>query len=651
MFLIGLELDPRLLRTEGRRGIIIAAVCVIFPFALGAILSIYLYNNEPPGVKPSFISFVLFVGVAMSITAFPVLARIIADARLLSSPLGTVTMAAAAINDVIGWLILAFALSIASASAPLRALYTVLETLGFVVGMVFLVRPLLMYSSKYIDTETVSQPVVVATFLMLFFSAWATEAIGIHALFGAFVMGAIFPKKDMTLASSIVHIIEDITVVFLMPLYFVKSGLKTDLGVLDNADAWKSAALVIVCATGGKVLGGLLSSRLTGLNWRESFSLGVLMNTRGLVELIVLNLGLELKVISSQLFAALVLMALVTTFATAPILRLLYTREMVDRISKEKMLVVKDATFSLLLFVSSERIGGMMTLATALCNPFRGRFALTVLHLTPISNRPSAYMAEMHRESAPGDAIDRTIKERLREHGLTKRADLVSYATSDEKHEVESVATAKGAHLVILPLHRTPTDRYSIQGGDIARHLHHAQRNTKVAVFIDKGLGLNLTRILYGFSGPPSAMLGTHAAKLARLVSRSPGCDVNVLQVVPLEYITPLETDQTAVWKKISRRFHLIRAVVSDCDPTPAMISEARKGYDLLIVGMVPLKRESFLLNTSLTKRTMSSHRIATSPTTSSSHHEALNNRGGGENIPSPSPSLLNTPYPHPPSK
>ena len=319
MFLIGLELDPKLLAGRARTSVAISHTSIVVPFALGAGLAFWLYPRlSDPSV--SFTAFTLFLGAAMSVTAFPVLARILSERRLLRTRVGAVTLACAAVDDVTAWCILAFVVAIARSTGLAAAGVTTVLSLVYIAAMFLLVRPLLSrLATRVSESEGLSNNAVAVVMLLLFASAWTTELIGIHALFGAFLLGAVLPK-DGGFAHALAQKLEDLVLVVLLPLFFAYSGVRTQLGLLDTASDWWICGLIVLVASLGKFGGGAAAARLTGLSWRESGVLGILMNTRGLMELIVLNIGLDIGVISPTLFAMMVVMALVTTFLTSPVL-------------------------------------------------------------------------------------------------------------------------------------------------------------------------------------------------------------------------------------------------------------------------------------------------------------------------------------------
>ena len=321
MFLVGLELDPRRLRGHGHTTLAISHASIVTPFLLGATLALALYPLYSYE-SISFTVFSLFLGVSLSVTAFPVLARILTDRRVQHTSLGVTALTCAAVDDVTAWTLLAFVASVASAELS-GAAWTVGYVAAYLAVMFLLVRPALTRFAAKEDAKTgpLSQTALAVVCVGLLLSALATEAAGIHALFGAFLLGTFLPHEGR-LAEQIRVRIEDMVVVLFLPVFFAFTGMRTQVGLVSGATDWLVCGVIILAATLGKFGGSFAAARLTGLGWRESVGLGVLMNTRGLMELIVLNLGLDMGVLSPTLFTMLVLMALVTTFATTPILQL-----------------------------------------------------------------------------------------------------------------------------------------------------------------------------------------------------------------------------------------------------------------------------------------------------------------------------------------
>src|SRR6476661_5506544 len=276
----------------------------------------------PTGV--GFVSFSLFMGIAMSITAFPVLARIVQERGIHKTPLGTLVITCAAADDVTAWCLLAAVIALVKAGSFVSALFILGLTLWYVLVMLLLVRPLLQrFGAEHSGSHGRPKKAAIALFFFtLICSAYVAEVIGIHALFGAFLAGAIMPA-DAKLRETVTGKVQDVAVVLLLPLFFVFTGLRTEIGLLNEGYLWGICAIIIVVAVAGKFLGSALAARFVGHTWAESLSIGALMNTRGLMELVVLNIGYDLGILTPQVFAMMVIMALATTCMTGPALNLI----------------------------------------------------------------------------------------------------------------------------------------------------------------------------------------------------------------------------------------------------------------------------------------------------------------------------------------
>ena len=329
MFLVGVELNTDLLRERTHASVATSHASIIAPFLLGSGLALWLYPLFSSS-DVRFTVFALFMGVSMSVTAFPVLARIITDRQMQETHLGTISLACAAVDDVTAWCLFALVVSVARAH-PGRVLITLGLTAGFIVAVFLFVRPAaIWFVRQHALRRQSGQSSIVVACAALLLAALTTEQIGIHALFGAFLVGAVIPH-DSPLAKDIRQKFEDLVVVLFLPTFFAFTGLRTQIGLVHGLRDWMICLLIIVVASLGKFGGGTLAARLTGLNWRQAASLGILMNTRGLMELIVLNVGLDLGVLSPTLFTMLVIMAIVTTLMTTPVLHALVgTRQEVE---------------------------------------------------------------------------------------------------------------------------------------------------------------------------------------------------------------------------------------------------------------------------------------------------------------------------------
>jgi Kef-type K+ transport system membrane component KefB len=318
MFLVGLDLDTELLQKRTQAAIAISHASIVLPFLSGAAIALWLYPRYSTRVV-SFTTFALFIGVAMSITAFPVLARILTDRGMQRTRLGVLALACAAINDVTAWCLLAFVISVAHAQTG-SLFFTLITTMGFIFFVLLIAKRGALWLVQWqMEKGRTTQEMFAVVCAALLLSALVTERIGIHALFGAFLLGTVIPHNSL-LARDIRERCEDLVVVLLLPVFFVFTGMRTQIGLVHGTRDWLACILIIGVASLGKFGGSFLAARWTGSDWREAASMGILMNTRGLMELIVLNVGLDLGVLSPVLFTMFVIMAVVTTLVTTPIL-------------------------------------------------------------------------------------------------------------------------------------------------------------------------------------------------------------------------------------------------------------------------------------------------------------------------------------------
>jgi Kef-type K+ transport system membrane component KefB len=342
LFLVGMELDPRVLRERIGQAAFISNTSVAFPMALGFLVAIPIYKLLAPDVR--YLPFALFMGVAMSVTAFPVLARILIERRMLKRPVGALAMAGAAIDDVTAWCLLALATAVSGAGHASHAIQVVVLAAVFTAAMLLIGRRLLGRVSRAYD-EVGQVPIlwIGVIFVCVLLSAFVSQQIGIAAIFGAFVMGLIMPRRA-GLTEDVSRRFENFVVLVLLPLFFVVTGLKTQVTALNRPVLWLLTLLLIGVAIAGKFLGAMFAARFSGFKLRDSAAIGALMNTRGLTELIVLNIGLDLGMISTQLFTMLVVMALVTTFMAGPILRLIDPRHELSEPVEEEIRRARRAT-------------------------------------------------------------------------------------------------------------------------------------------------------------------------------------------------------------------------------------------------------------------------------------------------------------------
>lgn len=322
MFVIGMELNLNVLKNKAHEAVVISHASIIIPFAAGVGLAYFIYTSfAPEGV--AFASFALFLGISMSITAFPVLARIIQERGMQKTRLGAIAITCAAADDITAWCLLAAVIAIVKAGSFVSSIYTILLAVIYVVIMIKAVRPFLKKTGKsYEEKKKFDTSDIALFFIVLLISAFVTEIIGIHALFGAFMAGTIMPDNQR-FRTMFIERIEDVALVLLLPLFFVVTGLRTEIGLLNDPKLWEVTGVIILVAVIGKFGGSAIAARFTGQSWKDSFTIGTLMNTRGLMELVVLNIGYDLGVLNAEIFAMMVIMALVTTFMTGPLLNLI----------------------------------------------------------------------------------------------------------------------------------------------------------------------------------------------------------------------------------------------------------------------------------------------------------------------------------------
>jgi K+:H+ antiporter len=322
MFAVGMELDMSQLKRQVQTAIVVSHSSIVIPYLLGVTLALSLYQHlAQPGA--SFTAFALFLGISMSITAFPVLVRILKDRNIFKTALGSTATACAAVDDVTAWTILAFVIAIARASSVAGATFAFGLVIVFVSLMLLIIKPNLprWIGLSALDRTEPGQVTLAVVLGVILGSAFTTELIGVHALFGAFLAGTVMPSVS-GFRDKLVIRVEHISSVLLLPVFFAFTGLRTQMGLLGDAHDWIICLVIIGVATAGKLGGSALAARLTGMDTRTSLQLGALMNTRGLMELIALNIGYDLGILSQRIFTMLVLMALITTVMTGPLLTL-----------------------------------------------------------------------------------------------------------------------------------------------------------------------------------------------------------------------------------------------------------------------------------------------------------------------------------------
>ena len=443
MFVIGMELDLKVLKNKANEAVVISHASIVIPFALGIGLSYFVYNQfAPEGV--TFLSFSLFMGIALSITAFPVLARIVQERGIHKTKLGAIVITCAAADDITAWCILAVVIAIVKAGTFVSSLYIIMLAVLYVLAMIFIVKPFLkrigdLYGSK----DTIIKPVVAIFFLVLILSSYATEVIGIHALFGAFMAGAIMPDVPK-FRTIFIEKVEDVALILLLPLFFVFTGLKTEIGLLNDPYLWKVTGFIILVAVVGKFLGSALAAKFVGQSWRDSLTIGALMNTRGLMELIVLNIGLELNVLTPEVFTMMVIMALVTTFMTGPALDLInYIFKTKD--GDDTAEPTNDNKYRILIsFGNNEKGKSLLRLANGLMKKQKNTSSITAMHLS-LSDEVNTFNIEDKEKNSFHQIIEES---QLLKQDITT----VFKATMDIETEIADVANHGDYDLLLIGL-------------------------------------------------------------------------------------------------------------------------------------------------------------------------------------------------------
>lgn len=443
MFVVGMELDLKVLKNKAHEAVVISHASIVIPFALGMGLAYFIYQSfAPKGVE--FISFALFLGIAMSITAFPVLARIVQERGLHKTRLGTVVITCAAADDITAWCLLAMVIAIVKAGSFLSALYIIALAAIYVLVMIKVVRPFLIRIGNLRQTkESLSKPIVAIFFLVLIISSFATEVIGIHALFGAFMAGAIMPE-NIKFRNIFIEKVEDVALVLLLPLFFVFTGLRTEIGLLNDPYLWKVTGFIILVAVVGKFIGSAIAAKFVGQSWKDSLTIGALMNTRGLMELVVLNIGYELGVLAPEIFTMMVIMALATTFMTGPALDIINWAfkskhseipQEISQINKFKVLIS---------FGNPERGRSLLKLANSLVKKLNGNASVTAMHLSA-TNELHYYNIEEYEKTNFIPIIEES-------ENLNQKITTLFKASSDIDSDITEVANKGDYDLLLIGL-------------------------------------------------------------------------------------------------------------------------------------------------------------------------------------------------------
>uniref|UniRef100_A0A7N2M7T2 Cation/H+ exchanger domain-containing protein n=1 Tax=Quercus lobata TaxID=97700 RepID=A0A7N2M7T2_QUELO len=521
LFLVGLELNLSSIRRGSKRAVGIALAGISLPFICGIGIAFVLRKTIDGADKVGYGQFLVFMGVALSITAFPVLARILAELKLLTTQLGEIAMAAAALNDVAAWILLALAVALADGNTgghknPLVSVWVLLSGAAFVTFMFVIMRPAMKWvASRCVpQQDAVDEAYICLTLAGVLVSGFVTDLIGIHSIFGAFVFGLAIPKGG-NFAGILIERIEDFVAGLLLPLYFAASGLKTDVAKIRGAEAWGLLALVISTACAGKILGTFAVAMMFMIPVRESLTLGVLMNTKGLVELIVLNIGKEKKVLNDETFAILVLMALFTTFITTPTVMTIYrpARGISTRTHRKKLCDLtttddsKDELRILACVHDPRNVPSIIALIESTRSTKNSILKLFVMNLVKLTERSSSIVMvhRVRRNGFPffnrfrrGECHDR-VAEAFQGYSqlgrVMVRPTTAISAMSTMHEDICHVAGDKRITMIILPFHV----RWRDEGDGLAENVSQSWREVNqrvlkdapcsVAVLVDRGFG------------------------------------------------------------------------------------------------------------------------------------------------------------------
>ena len=598
MFLIGLELNPRYLQGQLEIAVLTSHVSIVVPFSLGSLLALLLYPLVSSG-DVSFTAFALFLGSAMSITAFPVLARIITENNLQNSRLGTLALTCAAVDDVTAWCLLAGAIAVTRTNSVLGAIPTFVEAIVYIAIMVTWGRSFLQRLAKSYDrTGRLTQMTLALLYMAVVASALITELIGIHLIFGAFLLGAVMPK-NAGLTREIAEKTEDFVLIFLLPVFFAYSGLRTEIGLLDRPILWGLCLAVLAVAISGKYVGTYVAGRVCGLPHRDASALGWLMNTRGLTELIVLNIGLSLGVISPLLFTMLVIMALVTTFMTSPLLEWTYSKQLIRQDTVDGTL--SESVEPILATEEESTPETAYRILVPVANPDtqQGLLQLAVTiagHQQPTAVYPLSLIQveeDYFYESTPVEA-DRLIAERLAQVEMTTQTLIlpefqslmrpIVRVANDVARETTQIALLNQANLILMGWHR-PAFSSNRLGGRVGQILSMAQ--TDVAVFVERPGTVSIQSLLVPYAGSIHDDLALELA--LRILINHETVSLTVLQVVSRRTgISEFSYESRQIIAQmppgVSERMSLNTLELADSDPVTQVI-EASKQVDLAIVG------------------------------------------------------------------
>ncbi|KAJ3696990.1 hypothetical protein LUZ61_000695 [Rhynchospora tenuis] len=553
VFLVGLELNLNASgRGTARKAIIIAIAGIALPFALGASTSLVVHATICKGARLS--AFFVFMGASFSITAIPIVARILAEFKLLETEVGRMALSAAAINDITAWILLALAIALSGSRSPLVSVWILLTAVAYAALLFVFLRPILAWMGRRtVDGSPVKELYVVTILVITLASAFVTDMIGIHGLFGAFIVGFLVPKEGL-LAGAIAEKVEDFTIGIFLPLFFATSGLKTDVTTIRGLRSWGLFLLAITAATVGKVGGTMIAASCCRLPLRDAVTLGFLMNTKGLIELIVLNIGKERKVLNDQTFAIMILMALFTTFLTTPVIMAINPRRRIATAPKQRTIeqAGMKAEFRILACYHSTRsIPPILNLIESSRGTRHQSLIVYTLHLLELSDSSSAVSLVQRAQDRivsfwtrrdRTDEIEVAFESYQKLSAVSIRP-LTAISNFDTIHEdIIKNAINKRAALIVIPFHKM----LQADGSFESLGHKHQQINQRaldfapcsVGILVDRGFGgtahISASNVAYFvhvffFGGPDDREVLTYAAQMAE----HPGISVTLIRILP----------------------------------------------------------------------------------------------------------------------
>jgi Kef-type K+ transport system membrane component KefB/nucleotide-binding universal stress UspA family protein len=592
MFIVGMDVDLKVLGKKAPEAFVVSHASIIIPFTLGIGLAYFIFKGfAPPGV--TFLSFAMFIGISMSITAFPVLARILQERNLMKTRVGALAITCAAIDDISAWCLLAALIAIVKAGSFVSSIYTILLSIVYVIVMMKIIKPFLhRFGEIFTSKEGISKPVVAVFLITLLLSSYTTEIIGIHALFGAFIAGIIMPP-NVNFRSILIEKIEDVALILLLPIFFVISGLRTEIGLLNTFYLWKITGWVILIAIAGKFVGSALSLRFVGEKWRESLIIGALMNTRGLMQLVALSIGYDLGVLSPEIYTIMIIMAIVTTLMTSPALNII-NRFFPDK-KYERRSQVQGLYRILISFGNPVNGRVMLTLVNNFIKKSAENAVITLFHLSPSYDLHKYNIDEYERDSfkpvlKEADKLGLKVKTVFKASEDIER-DIIDTANSGnydlivagKAHSLYE-GTILGKTIQIIARITNPGRLYgtlkgtenlfskSILDGQTRRLLKSVKTTT--GIFVENGLSEIKIAVAPIYSADDSVVL-KHAARL----SQNSGAKIYVLDVY----------DQIRYSEELNGFFTELKS--SDPDNIELVLSEniseiISKPHDLLLISL-----------------------------------------------------------------